>query len=349
MTPEAAFSLPALAAAARRAEKGKRARPSAARFWLDEDLELTALRDELLSGRWEPRPTRLLELRDPKPRRITVPAFRDRVVHQALAAELAPRVERRLIRDTYACRLGAGTHAAFVRARAWARTFRWAAHLDVCSFFAEVDHAAVRAQWQVDGYPRWAVALCARVLERGESGPASRHFPGDDLFEPARRRVGLPLGSLMSQLWANRYLDPVDHLAKDRLRVRAYLRYMDDLLLFHDDRRELLRLARQVEEGCHALRLRLHPYDAIPTRDGVSFVGYRVLPDHARVRRTTVGRAERRLALKRDQVAAGTLDPDAFRDSLRSTFAHFAHTDDWRLRERFLRRLGLLYVPVTGP
>ena len=116
------------------------------------------------------------------------------------------------------------------------------------------------------------------------------YVPGDDLFTPLGRRVGLPLGSLTSQLWANRYLDPVDHLVKDRLRVRGYLRYMDDMLVFGDDRATVVDIARRIEDACHASRVRLHPWRVRRTCEGVNFVGYRILPDHVRVRRSTVAR-----------------------------------------------------------
>ena len=88
--------------------------------------------------------------------------------------------------------------------------------------------------------------------ERVEPG----YFPGDDLFAPFERRRGLPIGNLTSQFLANVLLDRIDHLIKDRLRVRAYLRYIDDLALFHDDP-EVLRAARlAVVEELGSMRLR---------------------------------------------------------------------------------------------
>lgn len=344
LAPEAVFSFPALWSAAARAARGKRHRPGVARFRLDLEAELLALRRELLSGDWRPGPQRRLVIHDPKPRVISVPPFRDRVVHQALAAVLGPKVERRMIRDSYASRVDAGTHAALRRARAWSRTYAWHVRLDVAQFFPGVDHAIVREHLAEDVPHGGLRAVCEAILRAG-GGPRHRaYFPGDDLFTPYERDVGLPLGNLTSQLWANRFLDPVDHLVKDRLRVRAYLRYMDDMLLLHDDRATLEALARAMEEACHALHLRLHPWEVQPTRAGVGFVGYRILPDHVRVRRTTVARAERRLARGARELQAGG-NVEGFRDGLTATFAHWDHADAWHLKERVLRRLGLLYEP----
>lgn len=335
---ESVFSFPALWAAARRAARGRRTHPTVARFRLDLEPRLFELRRALLAGTWRPSPVHHLLVHDPKPRRISVPPFADRVVHQALGVAAEPRHERRMIDDSYACRRDHGTHAALRKAAAWSRTYaRWV-RLDVAQFFPSIDHAIVRAQLARDLPPVPLRALCERILAAGGTR-GGLYVPGDDLFAPVDRVVGLPLGSLMSQLWANRYLDPVDHLVKDRLRVRAYLRYMDDMLLFHDDARALSSIAREVEGACHALRLRLHPWSVQPTKAGVGFVGYRVMGEQVRVRRTSVNRAMRRL---RWRMAQGEdLSDAAFRDALRSVFAHWRHADSWRLRTRALRELGL--------
>ena len=100
----------------------------------------------LVGGAWRPQPTRTMRIRDPKPRVITVPTFRDRIVHQCLAAAITPRVERRLVAHTFANRVGHDTHAALRRATAWARTWRWHVRLDVKQYFPSIDHDIVRAQ-----------------------------------------------------------------------------------------------------------------------------------------------------------------------------------------------------------
>jgi RNA-directed DNA polymerase len=336
----AVFSFEALWQAVRRASQGKRRSQAAAGFRLELEPRILAIRREVLGGGYRPDPVMILRVLDPKPRVISVPSFRDRVVQQCLAAVLGPRVERRLIRDTYACRVGAGTHAAMRRARAWARTYRWHVRLDVTQFFPSVDHAVVREHLARDLPPGELRALCETILDAGGTlgGP---YLPGDDLFAPHTRRVGLPLGSLTSQLWANRYLDPVDHLVKDRLRHRGYLRYMDDMLLFDDDRGRLEDLAHRVEEACFGLRLRLHRWCVMPTAPGVGFVGYRLLPRIVRVKRSSVARAERRLR----GMIRHEGDHRAMMASLRSSMGHWSHADAWRLTSRVLSRLGLLYTP----
>ncbi len=347
---ERATSVRALWEGARRAARGKRDRSGVARAMLDREGLVLGLHRALRDGSWWPGLPARFEVRDPKARTIAAAPFADRVVHQALCAEIGPRLERGLIGDSYACRVGKGTHAALARAERWLRAHRFALHLDVRKYFLAIDHELLLAQLARDLRCPRTLALCERIVREGARHlePARFHFAGDDLFAPLARGVGLPIGSLTSQHFANRYLSPVDHRAKDRLRVRAYLRTMDDLLLFDDDRARLTDLGHALEEACHRQRLRLHPWQVVPARAGVRWLGFRILPGETRVVRSSVVRAKARLARL---VAAAREEPARWPEvtaSLRATFAHWAHGDTWRLRTATLRELGL-HVDAPPP
>ena len=120
----------------------------------------------------------------------------------------------------------------------------------------------------------------------------------DDLLDVAdRASAGLPIGNLTSQFFANVYLNPLDHFVKHELRVKGYVRYMDDFLLFGDDRAALRRQGRQVREKLAELRLEIHPdkYRLVPTACGVDFAGFVVYADgRVRVRSASVRRFDRR-------------------------------------------------------
>ncbi len=330
--------------AARRAARGKRHRERGARTLLDREPTVMRLSDERRAGAWRPGRATTHAIRDPKARTIVAAPFVDRIVHQSLCHAIGPLLDRGLIRDTYACRVGLGTHAALRRAARWARSYRFALHLDVRKFLPSIDQEILLAQLCRDVPCERTREVCRAILSAGAEGiaPVRFHFAGDDLFAPLSRAVGLPIGNLTSQHFANRYLSPVDHRAKDRLRVRPYLRYMDDMLLFGDDRERLRDVGVAVEEACARLRLRLHPWQVVPTRAGVGFLGFRILPEIVRVKRSSVARAQKRL---RERLQAARGSPEAmagFLASLRSTFAHWEHADSWRLREKTVRDLGLL-------
>lgn len=347
---ESFTSISALWSGALRAARGKRHRAGVARTLLDLEPTVLRLSRELRSGTWRPGCATRHRIADPKPRVISAAPFTDRIVHQALCAAIGPLVDRHLIDRSFACRDGKGSHAAVRVATAWARTYPYAVHLDVEKFFPSIDHELLLRMLGRDIDCERTLGVCRLVLEAGVGTitPARFHFPGDGLFTPLERSIGLPIGNLTSQHFANRYLSPIDHRATDRLRIRGYLRYMDDMLLFGEDRDALCDQARDLEEACWKLRLRLHPWRAVPTRAGIGWLGFRLLPDCVRVKGRTVRRARARLARKLVETRRGEREWDWFLACLRSTFGHWGHADTFRLRTQTLRALELLYEEDDG-
>jgi retron-type reverse transcriptase len=146
--------------------------------------------------------------------------------------------ERTFLTDSYANRIGKGTHRALDCAQFYARRHQYALQADIRQFFPSIDHAILRAilaRTVDDSGALWLVNL---ILASGVGVLAEEYqivyFPGDDLFAINRPR-GLPIGNLMSQFWANVYLNPLDHFIKRELLCPGYVRYVDDLLLFGDN------------------------------------------------------------------------------------------------------------------
>ena len=129
-----------LAAALARAARGKRCRGPVSRFLADAEAELALLGEELRNGAYRPRPFTQFRIWDPKPRLVSCADFRDRVVHHALCARVAPIIERRLIADNYACRVGKGSHRAVLRAFGFARRFHYWMRTDVRHYYENIDH-----------------------------------------------------------------------------------------------------------------------------------------------------------------------------------------------------------------
>lgn len=111
------------------------------------------------------------------------------------------------------------------------------------------------------------------------------YFPGDDLFAINRPR-GLPIGNLTSQCWANVYLNGFDHFVKRGLRCKAYLRYVDDLMLFSNDKRELLEWHARIDDRLAKLRLTLHPgAHPRPVTESFPWLGFVIHPEWRRLKR----------------------------------------------------------------
>jgi retron-type reverse transcriptase len=279
-------SFNALRIAAGKAVLSKRRKPGASAFYANRERELLRLERELRDGSW--RPGRYVEIlvRDPKQRLVSAAPFRDRVVHHALCAVIVPLFERSFIANTFANRTGKGTHAAI---RAYERYRDRHAHVlraDLFHYFPSIDHAILKAEFRRRIACERTLWLMDSIVDgSNEQEPVELHFPGDDLFEPLRRRRGLPIGNLTSQFFANLYLDRFDHWVTEVLRA-PYVRYVDDFALFHDDPAVLAAWRQRIERYLGGRRLRVHPRKTaiLPTAEPAKFLGF-VL--HPGCRRTT--------------------------------------------------------------
>jgi len=314
---EQATSVPALLAATRRAARGKRHRPDVARFLMDAEPRCLRLGRALRRpvdepGAWQPGATRTLVVRDPKPRRITIVPFPDRVVHHALCAPAEPHLERFAIAHSFACRRGKGQLAALRRAQRATTAADWVFKGDVRRFFASIPHDRLLALLR-------------------------RHVPDSDLCDRLEVVVrawtgdvgegrGLPVGSLTSQHLANLYLGVLDHRVKDDWGVRHYLRYMDDFLLFGERERlrRLIPRLRSLLAGELGLALNERVSRLARTRDGVPFLGWRVSPTGVVPRPETRRRVRRAAARVEAGLRQGRLEEEEAAASMQSRLALWA-------------------------
>jgi hypothetical protein len=337
---------PNLLLAHRKAARGKRGRGPAARFEVDLADQLVRLRDELRSQTYRPGGYDSFWIHEPKQRLISAAPFADRVVHHALCNVIEPLFERRFIFDSYANRRGKGTHRAIDRCQQLARRYRYALPCDVRQHFPSIDHAILlRTLARVirDDRVLW---LCKTIVDSG-AGVLDGHydmvyFPGDDLFAVNRPR-GLPIGNLTSQFWSNCYLDPFDHFVKRELRCRAYLRYVDDILLFDDDRRTLWAWKRAIQERLAQLRLTVHERRAqvLQAGAGIPWLGFVVYPTHRRVKRRNVVSSRRRLVALVERYHRGEASFGEVQASIRGWVEHVRHGDSWGLRRAVLGKIRL--------
>jgi hypothetical protein len=337
-----------LYAAFRAARKGKRSHPAVAAFEFNLESELIELRRQLLGHTYRPGPYHSFWIHDPKRRLISAAPFRDRVVHHALCQVIEPIFERRFSGDSYANRVDKGTHRALDRCTQFLRRFKYVMPLDVVQYFPSVDHALLRRILARAIRDAETLALIDVILQSGAGVLTDAYdpvwFPGDDLLAVLRPR-GLPIGNLTSQFWANVYLNEFDQVARRRLGVRGYLRYVDDMLFFADDIAQLREWHARAVAFMAALRLTVHQVQAQPrpVTEGVPFLGFHVYPDHRRLKRRKVIHAWRRLKALRDQVQLRALPLAAFEAVLNSWQAHAAHGDTWQLRRALLRDVVIRY------
>lgn len=307
--------------AALRAARGHRTGRGVASFLANLEPEVLALERELLAGTWTPRPLTTFHIREPKPRIISAAAFRDRVVHHAVCAELDPVFEAHADKDSYACRPGKGSHAAVLRAQAHARHHPWFVKLDVRHFFETVPHEGLLDRLAPSLRDARLHDVVLQILSVGQSSPGT----------------GLPIGNLTSQHFGNFYLSFLDQYARRSLRVPALVRYMDDVLWFGPDKATVRGWATLADMWVtRDLGLTLKPEATIvaPVHVGVPYLGFRIWPHLVRLDAARVRRLRRRLRTLARLRGRNALDDDGAQRRAGSVLAWASHADTLQLRRK---------------
>lgn len=322
-----------LMAAARAAMRGKLSGSAAAGFHARWETHAIALAEELRAGSWAPGPYTYFDIREPKLRRVAAAPFRDRVVHHALIRVIEPLFEPKFIEDSYACRKGKGTHAGVRRCADFARRFPFVLKCDICRYFPSIDHGILLQRIEKTIACPETMALIRQIL--ATHADSVRREWGADLFDLREHPCGLPIGNLTSQFFANIHLDGFDHFVKQELRVKGYVRYVDDFLLFADSREQARAWGSACREYLRRLHLEIHPnkYRLCRTdREGADFCGFVCYwSGRIKVRGASVRRYVKRLRLLQKHGLHQEVHA-----SVRSWVGHVSHADSWRLRTAIL-------------
>ena len=345
----------------RKASKGKRGHPNVAAFEYRLEDNLLQLQRELQERTYQPGQYHSFYIHDPKKRLISAAPFRDRVVHHALCNLIEPVFERSFIFDSYANRIGKGTHKALDRATQYARRFHYVLTCDICQFFPSIDHKILKHV--IASVLREAISsrskgcfttntrndilwLVEKTLNSGIGVLSEEYqmvyFPRDDLFSINRPR-GLPIGNLTSQFWANCYLNPFDHFVKRELRCKGYIRYVDDFLLFSNDKGELLEWRKKVIKKLVEFRLTLHENKAQvrPVLKGTPFLGFHIFPNYRRLKRRRGIAFQRKYQRMLHEHAQGKISRTQITESVQGWVNHVRYGDTWGLRRSILTTLNL--------
>ncbi|MFZ1427940.1 MAG: RNA-directed DNA polymerase [Geminicoccaceae bacterium] len=310
-----------LARAFHKAALGRRGRGDVEAFRANLERELAQLQLDLMRGSVAVGRMRLFTIRDPKLRTIHAPCFRERVLHHAIMARVGPVLDRTLVFDTYACREGKGTLAAVQRASHHARYHVWHAQIDIRAYFASIDHEVLLRLLGRKLKNSALLDLLARIVGAYEAAPGK----------------SLPIGALTSQHLANFYLGGADRVLLETSRVAGFVRYMDDLVWWADNRaiarRALVRVRNYLADE---LKLEVkQPVRIARSRDGLSFCGFRILPDRILLSRR---RKERYMTIRRSWEHAcleGHIGAAALQSGYASALALTVHAEAkaWRRTE----------------
>lgn len=293
--------------------RNKRNSASARLFEKDMEINLLELYDDLIAGTYRPGRSICFVVTRPKAREVWAAAFRDRVVHHLMYNHVAPRFYASFIADSCACIPGRGTLYAATRLESKIRSAseNWSKPIfylkcDLANFFVAIDKAVLRKQLEAKITERWWLALATQILMHDPREDYETRSPAH-LFNrvPQHKRLvaqpahlGLPIGNLSSQFFANVYLDALDQFAKHRLGAKHYIRYVDDFVFLHESPQQLNRWLAEVEAFLPRLGAKLNPTKTImqPVDRGVDFVGHVIKPWRRTTRKRSLAQALKRTA-----------------------------------------------------
>ena len=306
--------------------KGKTYRIYALEFEIDLEKNIFELQEELKSGKWKPIGYKTFYIYDPKKRLINAPAFRDRIVHRAVYDIMEPIWEPIFIYDSYACRKGKGTHKGVNRLTKFLRSYPpnqkvYCFKADIKSYFASVDHKILFDIIKRKIVDKNFLSVIWKII--------------DSYHEEGKRGIGIPLGNLTSQLFGNIMLNELDYFVKHELRVKHYIRYMDDFIILHTKKKKLWEWRDEIVMFLKKLKLRLHPkkQNVFPANRGIDFLGYIVFRDYRKVRSRNIHRFYNRL--KKISKGTSNRDPEL---SIMSWFGYSIHADTYRLNQSIAKK-----------
>jgi retron-type reverse transcriptase len=323
--------------ASRKAQKGKRFRDNVLEFNDNIENSLFELHHELETKTYQPGEYHTFRIYDPKPRLISAAPYRDRIVHHALCNIIIPPIEKSFIFDTYANRIGFGSHKALKRFIKFARSHRYVLQCDIKKYFPSIDHEILKQQISRKIKCQDTLWLIEAIIDNSNpQEPVNDYFLGDDLLTPLQRRKGLPIGNLTSQFFSNFYLNSFDHFIQEKIKCHNYLRYVDDFALFSDDQVFLAEARRSIEDYLTTLRLTIHPIKSqlFETKQGANFLGFRVLPDRIRVRNDNLRRSRRRFRELQYDYRYQQISLEKLIQRVQSWEAHLKHGDTYQLRRK---------------
>jgi len=310
-----------------KAAKGKRGKADCQTFQARLDENLATLGAELRAGEVPVGDYHYFKVRDPKERLICAATFRERVLHHAVMNVCEPVLERAAVFDSYACRKGKGRVRAVARAQGYARTYRWFVKMDIRKYFDSIHQATLRELLSRKFKDPVLLGVFDRIL-------ASYHTA------PGR---GLPIGNLTSQHFANFYLGPLDRFLKEELRRVAYVRYMDDFVVWGDSGSELRAVCERVRLFLEAeLKLELKANTAINrTAFGMDFLGYRLFPGTVRLARRSKVRFSRKFRRYEAAQRCGRWSELVLQQRMQALLAFVLPAESAAFRRHVLQRFGV--------
>ncbi len=281
------ISLKNLILAWKKARKGKTKKACVKKFEENLDYNLKVLYYELKYLIYKPEPLKIFIIYDPKTRKISKSAFRDRIVHHALCNIIEPIFDKIFIYDSCANRIGKGTLFAIKRFEQFKRKVTdnlskeaFCLKADIKHYFQEVNIKILLKIIRKKIKDEKVMELIKLILANFD------------------KNKGMPLGNLTSQFFANVYLNELDYFITYRLKTKYYIRYVDDFVILHKSELQLVEWKEKIEKFLKGrLNLELHPEKSkiINLSKGVDFVGFKIFYYHRLLRKRNIRKIKQKI------------------------------------------------------
>lgn len=324
------------------ARKNKRYRDEVLRFSAHLGENLIEIQRSLLNHTYKVGSYREFIITVPKRRLIMALPFRDRVVQWAIYRVINPLLDKQFISDSFACRKGKGSYVALERLQYWLRKcdrtgkLWYCLKMDISKYFYRVDHNVLMSILRRKIKDKELLELLETIIK------SDAHNFGLSLDvsiastdkEGRLANIGMPIGNLTSQMFANLYLNELDQFVKHSLHEHYYIRYMDDMLILGDSKEKLHWLKAEIE--CYlskTLKLQLNNKTSIrPVKHGIEFVGFRVWSTHRKLRKSTMRRIKAGLKHWKKAYYERRANYDDINPSLQSYFGIMKQFNSYGLR-----------------
>ncbi len=311
----------------------------------EEDLanNLLQLRINLLFHSYNPKPLETFIVKDPKTRKISKSSFEDRVVHHALVRILESIFDKIFIYDSYANRKGKGTLAALKRFDVFKRKLSkngklnewfnnnkikgYVLKADIKHYFETISHDILLNILKKRVKCNKTIWLIKKILDNYQEGEVN---------------IGMPLGNLTSQFFANVYLNELDYFVKYELRIKCYIRYVDDFVILSNSKEELFIIKEKINNFLkEKLNIELHQDKSriIPIGKGIPFLGFRIFYYYKLLKKFNRKNILFGLNKFYKLYLIRLANYDQFYESIQGSFTYIIYANTYLFRKKILRKI----------
>lgn len=309
-----------------KASKGKRYSKDVLIYQKNLDENLLNLQYQINEGKVNVGKYKFFTVHDPKERLICAAEFSERVLHHALMNHCHDTFEKKQILDSYASRMGKGTYAAIDRAKQYTKQYKYFLKLDFRKYFDSIDHFILKKQLSKMFKEEKLLLIFHQIVDSYHRDTA----------------IGLPIGNLTSQYFANHYLTLADRFTKEVLKVRAYVRYMDDVILWSNNKEDLLNVKNKYYSYTKEyLKLELKPIVINNCIHGLPFLGYLIYPNKNYLAQKSKKRFIKKFKKYTHYLNRGYWTQKKYQRHILPLFAFLEKADSKGFRRQFLQKINL--------